>query len=278
MKKMISNLYLLIVLILLLLAAYGILQSGPLQAFGLLGIVGVVWMICCVIGYKNPQWTWYGVLLFLLSWGVFPLMKFVSKYTLPWSADQLLSTIDQKLWQGQILAAYFHYEAYPVLADVISLSYFFFYFLVLGSVIYFAVRRSQHIGMVYFNAIILLYLIGFIGYICLPAMGPAFTSLPQHGGGGAITQWVTNSVNQGITGMDVFPSLHTAISIFIVGYFYQIGHKTLSIVLLPVVLGTIFATIFLRYHYGIDVIVGLILGFVILGLSRSWLKQRSVID
>ena len=74
MKKMISNLYLLIVLILLLLAAYGILQSGPLQAFGLLGIVGVVWMICCVIGYKNPQWTWYGVLLFLLSWGVFPLM------------------------------------------------------------------------------------------------------------------------------------------------------------------------------------------------------------
>ena len=202
-------------------------------------------------------------------------MTLISKFVLPWSADALLHNIDQHIFFGKILVDYFHYESYPLLADIISSCYFFFYFLVLGSVILYTVKRQSIAGQVFFNSIILLYSIGFVGYILFPASGPAFTVAPQIGGGGPITQMVTKSVNQGVTGMDVFPSLHTAISIFIVGYLHQTGFKRISLILSPIILGTIFATILLRYHYGIDVIFGIILAIIVLKLSQKWLNHTA---
>ncbi|MCU4492498.1 phosphatase PAP2 family protein [Acinetobacter guillouiae] len=273
MKKTISAAYLIILFILISLAAVGMIRSAQYQSLALFSIVSVLWLVSVYLHFKKLNWPWYGLLLFLLSWGVFPLMTLISKFVLPWSADALLHNIDQHIFFGKILVDYFHYESYPVLADIISSCYFFFYFLVLGSVILYTVKRQSIAGQVFFNSIILLYSIGFVGYILFPASGPAFTVAPQIGGGGSITQMVTKSVNQGVTGMDVFPSLHTAISIFIVGYLHQTGFKKISLILSPIILGTIFATILLRYHYGIDVIFGIILAIIVLKLSQKWLNE-----
>ena len=275
MKKTISAAYLIILFILISLAAVGMIRSAQYQSLALFFIVSVLWLVSVYLYFKKTNWPWYGLLLFLLSWGVFPLMALISKFVLPWSADALLHNIDQHIFFGKILVDYFHYESYPLLADIISSCYFFFYFLVLGSVILYTVKRQSIAGQVFFNSIILLYSIGFVGYILFPASGPAFTVAPQIGGGGSITQMVTKSVNQGVTGMDVFPSLHTAISIFIVGYLHQTGFKRISLILSPIILGTIFATILLRYHYGIDVIFGIILAVIVLKLSQKWLNHTA---
>lgn len=273
MKIKIAVSYLILVLLLMLLATLGMYRAGIYEGFILLALVGLFWLIGGYLLIKNPHWPWLGTILFLQSWGVFPLMTYIVKYVYQWSADDLLYHLDQKLWGGETLAAYFHYEDYPLWADVISACYFFFYFLVLGSVIYFSIKRKISQRFIFFNSLILLYAIGFLSYLLFPAAGPAFTVLPQQNGGGALTQWVTQTVNAGVTGMDVFPSLHTAISIFIVGFIWQCGYKKLSLILIPVSIGTIFATIFLRYHYGIDVLVGTLVGIYILYFSHRQLKQ-----
>lgn len=274
MNKKITSAFLAIILIFLILAAIGIYRSAQWQTFGLFSLVSVVWLIGVFVLIKKPTWSWFGLLLFLLSWGVFPLMSFIAKYVLPWSADSLLEQIDRKIWAGHILSDFLRYEEYPVFSDIITACYFFFYFLVVGSVIYFTINRKKAIGIVFFNAIITLYLIGFIGYICLPAAGPAFTISPQVGGGGQFTQSITKMVNDGVTGMDVFPSLHTAISLFIVGYLWQIGLRKISICIFPITLGTVFATIFLRYHYGIDMLCGVLIAIGMLFLSAQWLNNQ----
>ena len=273
MKKNISLSYLCISFVLLVLASIGIIQGQAYQSLVLLIIVSLLWITSFWLYRRHHQWSYFPILLFVISWGIFPLMKYIAKFVLPWSADHFLLKIDQSIWAGKTLSAYFHYEDHLILSDIISACYFFFYFLVLGSVIYFAVYRKAVKGQVFFNAILFLYSVGFIGYILFPAAGPAFTILPQHQGGGVLTQFVTQNVNQGVTGMDVFPSLHTAISIFIVGYFFQLGHKKLASLFTPIVLGTISATIFLRYHYGIDVIVGILLALTTLTLTKKWLSQ-----
>ncbi|TCM60696.1 PAP2 superfamily protein [Acinetobacter calcoaceticus] len=273
MNLKIASHYLLVLLILIGLAALGIYRSGQLDHIVMLAVVSALWLGCVWIALKKPQWSWFAVLLFLLSWGIFPLMTYIVKYVYQWSADELLHSIDQQIWGGKILPAYFHYEAHPIFSDLISACYFMFYFLVLGSVIYFALKMKQAVGQVFFNGLILLYLLGFIGYLLLPAAGPAFTVLPQQGGGGALTQMITTTVNAGVTGMDVFPSLHTAISIYIVGYLWHSGLRKLSLALLPIIMGTIFATVFLRYHYGIDVLLGMAIGFYVLKRSHADLAE-----
>ena len=66
-------------------------------------------------------------------------------------------------------------------------------------------------------------------------------------------------MNDGITGMDVFPSLHTALPLFITAFLWRDGCCKTALALLPVSLGIVGATVFLRYHYGVDVLVGILL-------------------
>ncbi|AOA56908.1 phosphatase PAP2 family protein [Acinetobacter larvae] len=275
MNTYIARLFLAIVLLLLILAGIAISQVGQIKDQFSLIAVSILWLCSTWLAIKKPQHANLGVLLFLLSWAVFPLLSFIAQYILGWSADPLLLQIDQMLWQGHTLAAYFQYEQHPVWADVISACYFFFYLLIVASVIYYALQRKTQAGKSFFNGLITLYSIGFIGYLLFPAAGPAFTILPQHGGGGVISQWVTATVNQGVTGMDVFPSLHTAISIFIVGFLIQTGHRKIGIALIPIVTGTVFATIFLRYHYGVDILFGLALSAIQLKISQRQLQAPS---
>jgi len=66
--------------------------------------------------------------------------------------------------------------------------------------------------------------------------------------------------------LDCFPSLHTAqpLAILIIAYKYE--RKLFYILLLPIMM-TIFSTMYLRYHYGIDVIAGIILAVFVVKIA-----------
>ncbi|WP_431221863.1 phosphatase PAP2 family protein [Serratia sp. L9] len=68
--------------------------------------------------------------------------------------------------------------------------------------------------------------------------------------------------------MDVFPSLHCGISLYILGYLLLQRHIGTSLLMLPVVAGLVLATLYLRYHYGIDLIAGALLACAVLGWLR----------
>ncbi len=201
---------------------------------------------------------WQGAALFALVWLVFPLLKAINAHWIAWHADDLLSTADSALWGGKILPAYFRYEDLPPAADVFAACYFAFFFIVVGAVAYYAVRRRAS-APAFFNGLLGIYLFGLTGYLLLPAAGPAFTTLPDGGARGLIAPHVIAVVKDGVTGMDVFPSLHTALPLFITAFLWRDGRRKTALALLPVSLGIVGATIFLRYHYGVDVLAGILL-------------------
>lgn len=254
----------LLALILALAAAALIVAPQP-QNLALLAASGVLWGIACRLRHS----PWNGALLFALIWLAFPLLKPLNQHWLHSHADALLTALDSRLWGGQPLPAHFHYEAHPVLTDLLAACYFAFFPIVIGGVLYYALRRRETVAARFFNGLIGIYSVGLIGYLFLPAAGPAFTTLPDQGAGGIIAPALIAIVKDGVTGMDVFPSLHTALTLYITAFLWRDGKRKTALLLAPVTAGTIAATIWLRYHYGVDDLAGLALALTALYGSRE---------
>jgi membrane-associated phospholipid phosphatase len=71
---------------------------------------------------------------------------------------------------------------------------------------------------------------------------------------------------------DVFPSMHVAISFVVWLYAYR-NSKKLFFILSPLILSLWLSTLYLRYHYLIDVVAGLILA-PLSYLLANWLFRR----
>lgn len=123
----------------------------------------------------------------------------------------------------------------------------------------------------------LMYMLGFIGYLLVPAGGPylAFPAeFPYPPQGGPMTTFLVNLVAQGITGMDVFPSLHSGVTIYVWGFFLLNGYRRTALLLTPVMLSIVVATVYLRYHYGVDLLAGILLAILVLAMT-AWRRKTS---
>jgi membrane-associated phospholipid phosphatase len=114
-----------------------------------------------------------------------------------------------------------------------------------------------------FFGIVLCFYLSYVGYILVPAVGPRFTlNHIQTTGLEAppfilALQETLNRLEQNKT--DAFPSGHTAIALVSLYYAWKLREKFLTRILLPLVLALIVSTVYLRYHYVIDVIAGIAL-------------------
>ncbi|MDX5630282.1 MULTISPECIES: phosphatase PAP2 family protein [unclassified Brenneria] len=215
--------------------------------------------------------SWLGVLQFASSWLVFYLFRAIHLAT-PRSFDAQLLMWDRMLFGGggatEKVAAWHTFW----LSEVMSLCYIAFYFIILLPVIVYACRRTTLASRGFFHGLMLMYLFGFLGYLLVPAGGPYLQfpdQFPYPPEGGAITAFQVALVAQGGTGMDVFPSLHCGISVYILGYLLLQRHTLIAVLLFPVVAGLVLATLYLLYHYGIDLIAGALLACAVLG----WLHR-----
>ena len=118
--------------------------------------------------------------------------------------------------------------------------------------------------------------LGLVGYVSVPAIGPMYTLHSQY------TVPLTTPVavfNREMEFMDlarirrdVVPSLHIAISIVVWLYAWR-NSKRLFWALSPFILSLWISTIYLRYHYVVDCIAGLILAPLSYMLA-NWLFSR----
>lgn len=115
-----------------------------------------------------------------------------------------------------------------------------------------------------------IYGIGFLGYTFVPAAGPYLAMTREFHvpfTGWYFTKWNAAMVRFGSNGVDVFPSLHCAISSYML--FFDRWYKKWRFRLYAVpCVGLWFSTIYLRYHYFIDVLVGFALSASVLYLTR----------
>ncbi len=147
----------------------------------------------------------------------------------------------------------------PWLTDLMSLAYISYYFLpvTLIGVLYWKDRTDDLKASLFVLA--LSYYLSFIGYILFPAIGPRYTlthlqSVPLTGG--FITDFVRDVLNAlEHNKRDCMPSGHTqiALTVLYLAYRYE---KLLFYLFVPVITGLILSTIYLRYHYVVDLAAG----------------------
>jgi membrane-associated phospholipid phosphatase len=129
-------------------------------------------------------------------------------------------------------------------------------------------------------AIAITALIGYSGYLLVPAVGPYLFQpelypdpLPGWGHGGLI------DVLAELKGSarDAFPSLHTAMTTVLLGMMWRDARR-LFWTYLPVALGLYLATLYLRVHYAVDVAAGFTTAAIALTLApriNRWWRART---
>jgi membrane-associated phospholipid phosphatase len=213
--------------------------------------------------FVRPFWEilrdWFPFLVILLMyyslWGDATLLMVSA------DRDQALIALDQRL---------FGFQASLVLQRIISpwmtawMAFAYFFHIIniplVGCFLY--VRRDRARFREMMSGLMVVCFFGLIGYLVVPAIGPMYTLRDQY----------TVPLHQSLPGFnrefdfmnfarirrDVFPSLHVAISFVVWLYAYR-NSKKLFWILSPLILSLWLSTLYLRYHYLIDVVAGLIL-------------------
>lgn len=167
----------------------------------------------------------------------------------------------------------------PATTEWFAFFYYSYFFLLVSHVvpIVFFGRNARLLGEFAFG-MVFVTAVGHLMYTLVPGFGPhrafadAFSQpLPD----GLWWGLVLDLVNQGGAQKDIFPSLHTAIPTFLLLYSFHNRHAAPFRWTWPVVgfatVNIIIATMFLRWHYFIDVLAGLALA-----AAAHWLSSTLI--
>ena len=194
----------------------------------------------------------------------------------PELADTRLQAVDRWLFRGDAVL-YLQRWVYPVATELFSLCYLWYLFYLFSSQIGYLLGDLRN-AKAFYTGLFSIYAIGYLGYTTFPALGPYLAMADQFSvplTGGWFTDLTSQIVLAGSNRVDVFPSLHVANSIYILLFDYHHNPRRFRLCLLPCV-GLVTATVYLRYHYFIDVLCGLALSLFALWLAqRQWVQQDS---
>ena len=115
------------------------------------------------------------------------------------------------------------------------------------------------------------FAVGFAGYLLVPALGPARAYPELFRGplpGGNVARMISELVAAGSSGYDVFPSLHVFITCILLDHDWRKVRSRFWMLVIPS-LGLLMSTVYLRYHYGVDVLAGFLL---FIALRQTFLK------
>lgn len=179
------------------------------------------------------------------------------------AVDQAIFGIHPTVWLERLIS--------PALSALLQLAYISYYFIPLSlGIVLIARGRFGAFEEVLFGILLCFYL-SYVGYLLFPAIGPRFTLSHLQTQGLQLSpfmetiQATLNALEKNKT--DAFPSGHTAVALMSLYYAWKEREKKLFAVLLPVVTGLIFSTVYLRYHYVIDVLAGIALTGLTIALA-----------
>jgi hypothetical protein len=104
--------------------------------------------------------------------------------------------------------------------------------------------------------------IGFVGYTLVPAIGPLYTQTFTVNLDAYYFNWVREQTASNRIARDCCPSLHTCISLLFLWGAYR-HQRRLFWGILPMVVMTPIACVYLRYHYVVDTLAGALLALFV---------------
>ena len=269
------------------LAFHARIPYWPLLILSDLAASGIIFFLARVSISTESGWRRW-----IHDWSAFPLVLFTFKQLhymispihegmdfdrLLIAADRWLFGTDPTVWLGRI--------SNPYLTELLQIAYtlFYVYFIVVGVALY---QKKDARPFSYFRfSVVYGFLISYIGYFFFPATGPRFTlhdfsKIGNEMPGILLTPFlrrfvnffesipadVANEVAHAAAQRDVFPSGHTMMTLVVIVLAFRYRLKVRHAVLVAGLL-LIFATVYLRYHYLVDVLVGAVLAVICLATA-----------
>lgn len=188
--------------------------------------------------------------------------------------DRILLGVDPTVWLERFI--------HPALTELLTWAYASYYFLpvILAVALYWRGKEWDFDRAIF--GVVLGFYLSYVGYFLVPAIGPRFTlahlhKVDLHG------IFAADAIRETLNALerfkqDAFPSGHTAV-VLLVLYYARHYVRGLFWVFLPVVVALIFSTVYLRYHYVIDVLAGILLAVFCVVLERvataRWYQQMT---
>jgi len=227
----------------------------------------------------------FGSLLYRL-WAFFPV--FLSYFQLRW----ILPTVTTRSLDAQIYAfdmRVFGYEpsvawdrfVTPATTEWFAFFYFGYFFILMVHVLPFVFGAGNQKLLRHFAlGIFMQFCITHLLYMVVPGWGPYHELKFDHAlTGGTFWELVVSTVHKGGALKDIFPSLHTgAPTFFAVFAFLHRKEKPFKYVWMPLwfcVSQIICATMFLRWHYLVDIVAGFTLATVNAFASRALVEWEA---
>lgn len=219
-------------------------------------------------------------LKFFSDWFPFLILLFIFKETyflvhpiIPKDFDEIFIKIDFAIFNFNPTVEISKF-ANPILTEILQISYSSYYFIIIAVPLALYFRKDfQNFDYVSFLILYGFYL-SYIGYFLFPGIGPRFTlhdfsQLQNELPGIFFTEPLRQFINyaesiptdliqaKDLVHRDLFPSGHTQLTLVSIYFAFKFNIRFKKIIL---VIGSllIFSTVYLRYHYVIDVVFGII--------------------
>jgi hypothetical protein len=186
----------------------------------------------------------------------------------PWADDARIYAFDLRVF-GFEPSVVFDQWVTPTTTEWFAFFYFL-YFLILSVHVLPMVfwNRDPHLLNRFATGVLLLFMAAHLLYLIVPGYGPYWylkDTFHHELSGGTFWPLVRETVDAGGAQKDIFPSLHTAAPTFFAIFSYRhrarVPFKYTWPLMAFVATQVIIATMFLRWHYLVDIVAGLALAF-----------------
>jgi membrane-associated phospholipid phosphatase len=243
--------------------------------------------------HDNEFWNavhyWYIVPVVLIT---FKELYFMIKPIRIFDHDQMFIAIDRWMF-GANPTHLLSQISTPVLTEILQIVYGMFYLLpiLLGL---FLLRKRRYVAMDFAVFIIVYgFYLSYLGYFIWPGIGPRFTlhnfdTINQDLPGLFLTNFLRDLVNSGesipagtlnpadVVQRDIFPSGHTMITLIVMYLSVRLKSRS-KYFFVPIGTLLILSTVYLWYHYVIDLIGGLLFMIFTLWSGRyifNWWRRK----
>ena len=242
-----------------------------LHVFVYLGSLAIVVGGIVITRFHDSIWAWrvrlliYPVLMSVLfvnlRW-VSPIINEGKKDDLLWKLDELIAGGSLSVMMESIIS--------PLLTEFLSFCYIFFLVYLYISIITWLLS-SVSLSRMFYVGLFSLYGIGYFGYTLVPAVGPYINYASEFTAplkGYYMTDFLEAAYPSFTNFSDVFPSLHCAATVYMLLFDMKWNRRRFLVCLIPS-LGLVISTIYLRFHYFVDILAGLFIAAAALLITRS---------
>ena len=215
------------------------------------------------VGYLRPLVT--AVVVFTL----YTTLGKLGFAAMPYLADGFLSHADQWLLGFDPSLAIQPLQT-PGRVEIFSFVYGAFIPYVYLSLLLNCLGRASGERDVFLSGWVLTYAVSFLGYLFLPAHGPVVYHEADYDvvlQGGMFYRAVLAGVEAGGGPHGAFPSLHVGCAVYFCLFDLR-SNRLRGLTYLPMVLLIYVSTVFLRYHYVVDLIAGTVIASTSIALAR----------